>query len=309
MYVGSADGKHTKYLSEKLFPNHKFILYDPSKFDSDLVEYANKNPDKVEIHTGPDGFFTDEIAKKYVGQDILFVSDIRTVPKTENSLELIDNMAALDISLSSKELSQSEYAKIKEAKEKLEDEFDTEVIKNMEWQQSWCDIIKPKAFMLKFRLPYYAGKTKYLDGTNYFQVWAGGTSTETRLIGTSLDKKEYDNVDYEDACFYLNNCARLRQNYEVDFDCPIIFNGKPLNNYDWVGELHIHKEYIKKFNDKRTVEELVNELDNALGLPLKDKYIFMKTQENERHVKRYGLESNTTYTKSKNHKQKYYKRR
>jgi hypothetical protein len=284
LYAGSADGKHTRYLSEKLFPNHKFILYDPAKFDKDLVAYADKNPDRVEIHTGSEGFFNDEVAKKYAGQDILFVSDIRSVPELSGR-NFLDAMMSIENELQSKNLKSDEYNKLKKDKQDLENAFDNEVIKNMEWQQSWCDIIKPKAFMLKFRLPYYAGKTKYLDGDLYFQLWAGETSSETRLIGTNLDRKEYDNNDYEDACFYLNKCSRADQNYKADLNCPIIVNEKPLNNYDWYGELQIHKEYIKKFNDKRTVEDMVVELDNALGIPLKDKYKFTKSLEKNKTTK------------------------
>ena len=65
------------------------------------------------------------------------------------------------------------------------------VSQDMTWQQEWYNIIKPITALFKFRLPWLSGKTKYLDGTIFYQVWQGKHSTETRLIPNGLIK-EYD---------------------------------------------------------------------------------------------------------------------
>lgn len=68
LYVGAATGEHTVYLSQ-LFPNHKFILYDPREFCTGLKSCKN-----VELNVQ---FFTDADVDKYIGQDILFFCDMR----------------------------------------------------------------------------------------------------------------------------------------------------------------------------------------------------------------------------------------
>lgn len=71
LYVGAADGKHIN-IYNKLFPNVKWILYDPRDF-------MIKENDKIEIHQE---FFTDELCEKYKGVDA-FISDIRTMDEAD----------------------------------------------------------------------------------------------------------------------------------------------------------------------------------------------------------------------------------
>jgi hypothetical protein len=56
LYIGSAPGHHIVYL-QKLFPEIEWILYDPADF------FIKEN-DHVEIHSGKDGFFTDDTIKE-----------------------------------------------------------------------------------------------------------------------------------------------------------------------------------------------------------------------------------------------------
>lgn len=65
VYAGAAAGIHIPLLS-RLFPKHKFILWDPARF-------AIQPTDKIEINND---FFTHEVAKKY--NKVLFISDIRS---------------------------------------------------------------------------------------------------------------------------------------------------------------------------------------------------------------------------------------
>ena len=195
IYVGAAPGTHIIYL-HRLFPNLHWILFDPNEF------HITKN-DYVDIFTGKDGFFKDDMIpdllnhpfiKKYPIK--LFISDIRTNP---NEKTVFDEM--LD-------------------------------------QQRWLLKLGADMSMLKFRLPYTLPgenalwvydlttikdyikkpigrpcKTKeynvcYLKGDIYVQVYPPQYSTETRLI---VDKKKdkyqlynYDTVMYEEKCYYYN---------------------------------------------------------------------------------------------------------
>ena len=96
--------------------------------------------------------------------------------------------------------------------------------------------IKPVSALLKFRLPWTPGKTEYLDGDIYYQVWQGKHSTETRLIPNGKIKI-YDNTSYEERLYYFNTETRskyYKHNYECYGHC-----------YDCRSEVDILEKYIK----------------------------------------------------------------
>lgn len=80
---------------------------------------------------------------------------------------------------------------------------------DMELQKKWCDILKPRMAMLKFRLPWKSGKTHYYSGDIYLQVREPNNSTETRLWTNCKKMITYDNDDYNDRLFYFQNHARM----------------------------------------------------------------------------------------------------
>lgn len=93
---------------------------------------------------------------------------------------------------------------------KEEEYVETDMVR----QKEWVRILRPLASMLKFRLPWQAGKTPYLDGEIFLPVFGPLTSTECRLVTTQglLDQpeKEYDNKTYEETCAYHNTVGRVR---------------------------------------------------------------------------------------------------
>jgi len=112
IYAGAAPGTHTNYLSKEMFPQVRFILVDPARFDA-------QKTDKIEIRQE---LFTDNLAKELFEKydKRLFISDIRSMSY---------NMSDKD----------------KEER----------VVIDMKAQIEWHQILKPKASMLKFRLPYH----------------------------------------------------------------------------------------------------------------------------------------------------------
>ena len=125
-------------------------------------------------------------------------------------------------------------------------------------QQQWVLIINPEYALLKFRPPYiYDNIPKtitYLDGTIYWQVWPGPTSTETRLV-PSKDKdgnymfRDYDCQVYEDQCFYHNSTVRetfVYENpfFEVSGVVEPIDEAELLNDYDSLAETYILYNYL-----------------------------------------------------------------
>jgi hypothetical protein len=180
-------------------------------------------------------YFTEDVAKKYSenGDKILFMSDIRTADTNKLDAEEIE-----------------EY-----------------VFNDMKMQQDWHETIKPKRSMLKFRLPWDSGKTKYLKGDIYFQVWAPQTSTETRLItdkivNGKIKYHEYDNTKYESQCMYFNNVTRVSL-------YPHNVKGDGIDYcYDCRGEVYILEKYFLKYKKELKVKarnELIGEISKDMS--------------------------------------------
>ncbi|EWM21625.1 Poly A polymerase regulatory subunit [Nannochloropsis gaditana] len=56
------------------------------------------------------------------------------------------------------------------------------ILEDMREQERWHEMMGPKVSMMKFRLPWRAGETEYLDGEVWTQPYAKARSTETRLV-------------------------------------------------------------------------------------------------------------------------------
>jgi hypothetical protein len=162
--------------------------------------------DRIEIRNE---YFTDTIAKEYSGLRTLFISDIRTA-----CWELMNK-----------------------------DEIEQAVKNDMESQQRWHLIMKPKKSMFKFRLPWKSGVTEYLDGKIHYPVWGPCTTTEARLVVDGNVKKKYDNSVYEKQMFYFNVVTRTQlyhhpvEGYDIGLD----------HCYDCAAEVKILTEYLKKY--------------------------------------------------------------
>ena len=246
VYIGSAPGTHIEFL-KNLFPELYWILYDPAKF----VVKSDKN---IEIHTGKDGFFTNNKVQevlnnpKIKGKKILYISDIRTHNESGRT--------------------------------RVEHEKD--IFDDMVQQQNWIIMMNADIYMLKFRLPhkYYNpdisqfqyelpkqykdriiikddeeidkdNKIMYLDGNIFLQISPPSSSTETRLIGLKSDDKfilkYYDRVKYDNQLQYFNLKDRFEnyyydesedlKNYLIGFD----------NSYDRVCEYFIYSQYVKYY--------------------------------------------------------------
>lgn len=168
VYVGSAPGNHTFFLTLLFSFIHKFILIDPSPF------YAQSTA-KIEIIQD---FFNDEhlqeIKRTYPSKRILFISDIRSASPLQEDAQTVERKVKQD----------------------------------MKMQMDWVLALKPRKSMLKFRLPWKKGNTDYLDGDIYYQAWGPPTTTETRLITSGKKIKSYSNEAYEQKMFYFNTRTR-----------------------------------------------------------------------------------------------------
>jgi len=262
-YAGSAAGRHLVMLAE-MFPIAKFILYDPNRFSDYLYDYAEKDTtkleydpengvlitDRFEFHTSgytmeddkkiprsECGFMTGEVAKELRDRSekekwiLVFASDIRTLNQDED-----------------------------------EDETDEKIQQNMTDQATWVKIMNPAMSLLKFRLSWRPGKTRYLKGDIYFQYYCGNSSTEGRLL-TDEDEKlveiDYDNTHYESVQFYHNKNVRMNLEFRN-----ILFYIEPhlknylRNDYDSVGEINAFEEYFNLTNKKLINDEKIRNIIN-----------------------------------------------
>ena len=169
IYAGAAPGTHVKCLS-RLFPDHIFVLVDPAPFS--VV------PDGVKIIT-KNAMFSDELAialrGKHVGDHVLFISDVRSADYELQSAEENEQRIKID----------------------------------MEAQAQWHRTLRPFKSMLKFRLPYTPGTTRYLDGEIFLPVWGPISTTECRLVvDTDAGERDYDHTVQEQQMFYFNTVTR-----------------------------------------------------------------------------------------------------
>lgn len=210
VYPGSAGGHHIPFMS-KLFPNVKFILYDP-------LPYAIKPDNKIEIYNE---YFTDEsaaiIKAKLRNAKLLLVSDIRSNEVKDQTHEEVEKTVKFDQAL----------------------------------QMSWYDILQPDAAMFKFRLPWDNTKTTYLEGKIYLPIFGPKTTTETRLwIGKDAKKVEYDNMKYENLCFEFNIKQRT-QLYKTVANVDSELNREGFCRcYDCAAEMMVLRDYLLMKNSK-----------------------------------------------------------
>jgi len=174
LYAGAAPGNHIPFLAEELFPHLTFILVDPARF-------ACKPSRNVIIRNE---YFTDDLCTEFASTithratHLLFISDIRSM-----SASMRDN------------------------------EKEERVGIDMRAQHEWVTMLTPAYSMLKFRLPYSPGHTKYFAGRPYLPVWGGRTTTESRYIIPYASIRDHVMQDwshkhYEDLMYHFNTVTR-----------------------------------------------------------------------------------------------------
>jgi hypothetical protein len=157
-----------------LFTDVKFVLWDPATFHAGVFRHG----DAITVHKG---CFTDAVTRSVrqaVGaRGCLFLCDFRSIDE-----DMAGNRALIE-----------QRVKV-----------------DMAAQKRWVEIIEPTAALLKFRLPYAAGTTRYLPGRIRLQAFGPQTTTETRLEVTAPRGAEvaYDNWRCKDQMFYFNTMTR-----------------------------------------------------------------------------------------------------
>eukprot|EP00668_Euglena_longa_P035980 GGOE01046232.1.p1 GENE.GGOE01046232.1~~GGOE01046232.1.p1 ORF type:complete len:450 (-),score=69.58 GGOE01046232.1:86-1435(-) len=144
LYAGAAPGSHVQFLSERMFPELKFVLVDPADFICPPSE-------RVEIRQE---YFTSSMAREFAGRsDVLFISDIRTADPCKLSEMEVEEYVMQD------NAAQMEWSEIIEPKKCM-----------LKFRLPYPDRM--------------GGASPYLAGDIFLPVWGPQTTTETRLVPT-----------------------------------------------------------------------------------------------------------------------------
>lgn len=200
----------------------------------DPAPFKIKETDKIKLYQQ---YFTNEDAKRWSGRsDVFFISDIRSVDYTKS-----ENL----------------------------DENEKGIMKDMQMQMDWFNIIDPVHGQLKFRPPYTGGnrpeRINYLYGYVFKQPWAPQTSTETRLVPVKDSKGKWrfaswSSGKYQDQLFYHNVMIREKFKYKNPF--------KPSNPTAPIDD----PELLNDWDSRAEVQILVDYL-NFTGTPVTEKYV------------------------------------
>lgn len=236
IYAGAASGKNLVLLARQ-YSDITFILFDVNPFNKKLIEISTEIKSKqIKYYNflGPKNvyicneLFTDEICKviRNKNKNVYLISDIRTGNKETHDTINIPN--------------------------------------DMHMQKTWYYLLNAKGAMLKFRLPWASGSTRYLKGDIMLQPRIGPKSTETRLIvGENAIEIDYDNDNYNDRLYYYNRYSR-NKTYEIDSN--YIMPGMCYCNDCWM-EVNIFKQCgISLHNYKYVMNRYINKLGDLTSL-------------------------------------------
>jgi dsRNA-specific ribonuclease len=218
IYAGSSTGENIAAVAE-LFPFIKFYLYDPKRTKTAHLD----NIIVVTNNKGEGVKFTEDTIKEFIDKrdKVLLFSDIRNVDNKGNVTESI-------------------------------------VDSDLMLQLFWVEKLMPRAFSLKFRLPYTeASKTKtsfreYIDGSGILQPFSPDFTTEVRLMNESknifdknkrLKLKKWTLSTHENKMFYLNVILR-EWAYFTNVDEDVIGG-------DHCFDCSLESYFCKKFLDKQ----------------------------------------------------------
>jgi hypothetical protein len=250
-------------IAAKLFPDLRFILYDPAPNTTalldpsfkDVVVYTTKASADAGMHswttgkqvtvcTGDAGWFNDDVA-----------AALKTVTKRSKHVAFIS-----DVRVSNDEES---------------------IVKDMLNQQRWTGLLGATAYMFKFRVPYDEklvsrydvhgkkggdGKLPYLDGSLYIQLYPRPTTAELRLIGFRVSPSRYrlriyDVREIEGKMALFNLVYRSNARFSWS---------KEASTYEAVAETSI-LDAVKRASGRKSLIEVRGIMDAAMSKFIRDK--------------------------------------
>ena len=223
VYAGAAPGTHIDFLKSMFIDLRlKYVLIDP--------EFAC-----VQEHRRPRGCVCvaerfellgsrENSAEFWSGKGVLFISDVRTSTARRGDAPL-----------------------------------QSDVESNMAMQMEWVKKMRPRAGMLKFKLPFDDRIVPYLKGEIFLPIWGRQRTAESRLIFTDHDafsnntlvEHTYSAKAYEKEMFYFNTVTRMSAYQWPKRGCRC---------YDCVAESLVLAQYFQRLHPKLNIR-LIKEVD------------------------------------------------
>jgi hypothetical protein len=293
IYPGGCPAHHLWYMIQ-FFPNLKFISIDPQACSLYVERVRNIHYDQTEwnsyvyLKTNKEGVYKNA----RIQQRLRIVGDedpsqfVKHINSTDHRLYFIQSILDIPLAKHLKGLKNALY--ISDIRTDIMEKnrpHDIDIVWNLSQQYNWISILKPRAYMLKFRLPFHQDHEKidmtkipsefkdvvkedfayskklgidfledyknntlnYLNGVLFIQPWPGVSSTETRLDGTNMEIKNYGNyLGYEQKFAYYNLIRSIGL-----FENPLANRKLGFDNCgDCSLEYKIWSDYAEKYNIK-----------------------------------------------------------
>jgi SAM-dependent methyltransferase len=307
IYAGSSPSNKTHYLST-LFPDIKFVLIDPNKFDIKLPNNKShrQEPHKDIIHiyshfeTNSNTY--DKFNNKRMSDldDDQYKSIIEFIKDSDYKIYIIeDYMNIRDAGIFKTFEDFVFISDIRSNSSKDGYPLDSDIYWNMSMMYNWIVAMSPIESMLKHRMPYSNGnnedilnplyeddfklskqygidfKNDYIEGVSrmsksvlYIQAWAGISSTEVRMHIKRDDINTIITYDIKDI--------ECKFNYYNSINRPWLFHNN--NNSDkLIGFCHcgdcslenkIISDYLEKMKSELNVKDVVQYLGKVTNRPL-----------------------------------------
>jgi hypothetical protein len=306
VYAGSAPG-HKTHLLSNMFPDIKFILIDPNKFDLVLTNKNSKithrnepHPDIIHLYyeypTKSNAYLNNKNMSNMNTSDCKKMVDF--IQTSSFKVFIIEDYMNISIANMLKKLNCTFISDVRSnVDETAPSDFD--IIWNTAMVYNWINKLQPEMTMIKFRIPYYNevsdfDKYKHIYKTDfkiakksgidfiqhykdsvfklskctlYIQAWKGSASTEMRGY---IAKKDINNIITYDIKDIECKCYYYNKILRM---CYHINNNANKNSHfcncnDCAIENSIWVEYIDKINQTNSVDHYITMTNRVTYRPL-----------------------------------------
>ena len=136
---------------------------------------------------------------------------------------------------------------------------DAAIASDLSAQMRWHELLTPHRALLKFRLPWTAGSTPYLDGSLLLPVWGSQTTTECRLVpSVPTQYRDWQHAQLEQQMFHFNTRHRVQlydEQQAAPSPSPPQHRDRSLSGldrcYDCTAELLILRHFLLAFPEQQ----------------------------------------------------------
>lgn len=229
IYAGGTIGAYLPVVVG-MFPTVQFLVYDGNPTSQHYQRAGSEHPPNMHMKVAwfgekeaieltrqqtPDG------RSMYDPSRTLLMVDTRNVTRCMQPLEKqLSSAAAAACAADEETAAAAPMQPMPPNRSKVTEE---NVLHDMNEQEGWMHILRPRSAMLKFRLPFEgASNYSYLHGKMYLQTFAPKSTTEVRLCvdapanALSPYKRDLYNAQLHEECMFHHNSISRRMHMGSD---------------------------------------------------------------------------------------------